>query len=499
MTVVLTGATLTLEEVLDVARGDVGVELEAAALERMERARAVAEGALAAGELVYGLSTGVGVRKRAQVGAAQQGDFNTRLILNHLVGQGEQAPDEVVRATLLVLANGFARGAGLAGPRLAQRVVAALNERRQLRIRVLGSVGQADLAQLADLARDLLGDEGRLEAGEGLALLSSNAFATGFAALAVADLERLLQAALVAGALDLEAFAANLSSINPAIARERPYPGLAATLKELGELLAGSELFEPGAARNLQDPLTFRCLPQVHGAALDALAFARTQLEVELNAAQGNPLVDVEGGQILSVGNFDSLPLATALDLLRIALAPLLTSANERMVKLLQAPLSGLPEGLSPRAGSSEDSLSEYGPAGQALTAEARLLAQPVSYELASSAHAEGIEDRMTMAPLAARRLAEMVSLGERIVTIELLVACQAIDLRQHRLGEGTRRAHALVRECVEFKNEEHPIPPTLEPLRELVRSGTLEPTILSAPPDSPATVSTAPTPATAR
>ena len=483
MTVVLTGTTLTLEQVLEVARAGAEVELEPAALERMRRAREVAERALAAGEAVYGLSTGVGVRKRAQVGVSEQGDFNTRLIQNHLVGQGDEAADEVVRATLLVLANGFARGAGLAGPRLAQRVVDALNERRRLRVRLLGSLGSADLAPLADLARDLLGDDDGLEAGEGLALLSSNAFATGFAALAVADLERLLATALVAGALDLEAFAANLSVVHPAIARERPYPGLAATLTELGELLAGSGLYEPGAARNLQDPLTFRCLPQVHGAAVDALAFARTQLELELNSAQGNPLVDVDGEQILAVGNFDPLPLATALDLLRIALAPVLTSANERMVKLLQAPLSGLPEGLSPRAGSAEDSLSEYGPAGQALTAEARLLAQPVSYELASSAHAEGIEDRMTMAPLAARRLAEMVSLGERIVTIELLVACQAIDLREHRLGDGTSRAHELVRERVQFKREEDPIPPTLEPLRELVRSGLLAPGSLTTEP----------------
>jgi len=151
-----------------------------------------------------------------------------------------------------------------------------------------------------------------------------------------------------------------------------------------------------------------------------------------------------------------------------------LTSANERMVKLLQSPLSGLPEGLSPRAGSAEDSLSEFGPAGQALTAEARLLAQPVSFELASSAHAEGIEDRATMAPLAARRLAEMTALGERIVAIELLVACQAIDLRGHGLGAGTRRAHELVRALLPFKREEDPIPASIEPLRELVRSGEL-------------------------
>ena len=474
MTVVLTGSTLGLEQVLAVARGGASVELDPAALERMARARAVADRYLAAGETVYGLSTGVGVRKRARIEVREQAAFNNRLILNHLVGQGDAAPEDAVRATLLVLANGFARGATLAGPALAERVVAALNERRHPRVRLLGSLGQADLAPMGDFAHGLLGAEAELLPGEGIALLNNNAFATGLAALAVADYERLLAAAIVAGALDLEAFAANLSVLSPAVARERPYVGIGSALADLRALLAGSALWEDGAGRNLQDPLSFRSLPQVHGAARDALGFARGQLEIELNAAQTNPLVDVEEGRILSVGNFDVLPLATALDLLRIALAPLLTTANERMVKLLQAPLSGLPEGLSPRAGSAEDSLSEFGPAGQALTAEARLLAQPVSFELASTTHAEGIEDRTTMAPLAARRVAEMTSLGERILAIELVVACQAIDLRGHPLGAGTQRAHALVRGLIPFKREEDPVPASLEPLLELVRSGAL-------------------------
>jgi histidine ammonia-lyase len=472
--VVLNGSGLGPEQVVAVARAGETVELERSAIERMERARAVADRALEDVAPVYGLSTGVGVRKRAQVAAAEQTAFNARLILNHLVGQGDPAAEDVVRATMVVLANVLARGASSAGPALAQRIVDALNERRHPEVRTLGSLGQADLAPMADLAHGLLGAGAELRPGEGLALLNNNAFATGSAALAVADCARLLDASLVAGALDLEGFAANLSIVDPAVARERPYAGIATAIADLRALLEGSDLFADGAARNLQDPLTFRCLPQVHGAALDTLRFVRGQLEIELNAAQGNPLVDVATGRILSVGNFDALPLAAALDFMRIALAPVLTSANERLVKLLQAPLTGLPEGLSERAGSAEDSLSEYGPAGQALTAEARLLAQPVSFELASSAHAEGIEDRATMAPLAARRLAEMTSLGEGIVAIELLVACQAADLRGHRLGAGTERGRALVRERVPFKREADPIPPTLEPLRELVRSGLL-------------------------
>jgi histidine ammonia-lyase len=255
----------------------------------------------------------------------------------------------------------------------------------------------------------------------------------------------------------------------------RPYPGIVHTLARFRELLEGSSLWDPGAARNLQDPLTFRCLPQVHGAVREAFAFTRAQLELELNASQENPLVLPAEDRIISVANFDILPLAAALDFLRIALAPALTSACERAAKLLQGPLTGLPDSLAPRQGLAENSLGELGVAAQALTAEARLLAQPVSFEVVTSTPAEGIEDRMTMAPLAARRLSEMVELGERLTAVELVIAAQAVDLRAPRaLGAGTRRAHALVRERVPFMGEGDPLPADLEPVRELVRSGAV-------------------------
>jgi len=305
--------------------------------------------------------------------------------------------------------------------------------------------------------------------------VNQNAFSTGSAALAFADLEGLADALDVAGALDLEAFAANLTLLHPAIAAVRPFAGLRLALERLRELLAGSSLWEPGAARNLQDPLTFRCLPQVHGALRDALAFGRGQLEIELNASQDNPLLIPDEDRIVSVANFEVLPLAAALDFLRIALAPALTSACERALKLLQGPLTGLPDGLAPRQGLAENSLGEFGVPAQALAAEARLLAQPVSFEVVSTTHAEGIEDRMTMAPLAARRLAEMVELGERLVAIELVIACQAVDLRRpERLGAGTSAAHDRVRALVPFMAEGDSVPADLEPVRDLLRLGGL-------------------------
>jgi histidine ammonia-lyase len=351
--------------------------------------------------------------------------------------------------------------------------VEALNDGRRPRVRLLGSVGVADLPQNADLAHALFG-QFPLAAREGLALVNTNAFSTGLAALAVADAERLLDTLDVAGALDLEAFGANPSLLHPAVAEVRPYAGLRHTLARLTGLLHGSYLWD-APPRNLQDPLTFRCLPQVHGAARDALGFAHGQLEIELNAAQENPFVVPAEGRIVSAGNFEILPLAAALDFLRIALAPAVTSATERLLKLMQAPQSGLPTGLSAREGLVDDTLSEFGVPAQALAAEARLLAQPVSFEQVTSTHHEGIEDRITMAPLAARRLAELVALAERLVAIELVVAAQAVDLRgRPALGAGSARAYELVRGRIAFTGEGEPPPPDLEPVVDLVRSGSL-------------------------
>jgi histidine ammonia-lyase len=473
MTVVVTGSDLTLGDVVRVAREHVPVELAPEAVARMRTARAVVERALEAGEPVYGLSTGVGVRKRVPVEANQQADFNRMLLLGHRVAQGPAAPDDAVRAAMLRLANGLAAGWAGVRPELAEHLVEALNDGHRPHVRLLGSVGVADLPQNADLAHELFA-EFPLAAREGLALVNTNAFSTGLAALAVADAERLLDTLDVAGALDLEAFAANPSILHPALGDARPYAGLRDALARLTALLEGSYLWE-AVPRNLQDPLTFRCLPQVHGAARDALRFALGQLEVELNAAQENPFVVAAEARIVSAGNFEILPLAAALDFLRIALAPAVTSAAERLLKLMQAPQSGLTTGLSAREGLVDDTLSEFGVPAQALAAEARLLAQPVSFELASSSHHEGIEDRMTMAPLAARRLAELVALAERLVAVELVVASQAIDLRgRPALGAATGRAFELVRTRVPFTGEGEPPPPDLEPVVELIRTGAL-------------------------
>lgn len=335
-------------------------------------------------------------------------------------------------------------------------------------MRLLGSLGQADLAPLADLAEGLLAGF-EPASGEAIALLNQNAFATGLGALALHDAGQLLDTLDAAAALDLEALGANPDALHPVIDAVRPSPGVRAARARLAALRAGSGV----VPRSLQDPLSFRTLPQLHGAVRDAFAFARGQVELELNAHQSNPLVVVDEGRVVSVGDFEAAGLATALDLARLALAQALGSAAERAVKLLQAPLTGLPEGLGARPGLAESALSELGIAVQALAGEARLLAAPVSLELVSTTQAEGIEDRATMAPLAGRRLAEQAELGARVAAVGLLLAAQACDLRGEPLAPRTRAVRDAVRAAAPFVDVGDPLP-DLEPLVGLVRSGAL-------------------------
>ena len=471
---VVTGETLTAADVVQVARDGRPVELDPGARDRMQAAWEITQETLLAGQPVYGLTTGVGAHKRLAMSAEQLGRFGELLLPSHRVGQGPPAPPDIVRATIVRQVNGLARGTAGVRPELAIRLCEALNAREEPEVRMLGSLGQADLAPLADLVHAVLGDAG-VTGPETLALINTNAFSTAISTLALADCRLLLESLDVAGALDLEAFAANLSVLHPAVAEVRPYPGLAASLARLRRLLEGSYLWQEGAARNLQDPLTFRNLAHVHGAAREALAHAEAMLAIELNAAQHNPLLVADERRFVSVANFDVSPLAAAVDLVRIALAPVVTSACERALKLLGSHYSGLPLGLCADPDEPEDALSEFGVAIAALTAEARLLAPPVSYELSTTGVAEGIEDRMTMAPLGGRRLAEMVGLGHRIAAIELVIAAQAVDLRRPpALGAATGRLHALVREAIPFTGRGMPPPHDLVPLLDLLRSGAV-------------------------
>jgi histidine ammonia-lyase len=278
----------------------------------------------------------------------------------------------------------------------------------------------------------------------------------------------------IAAALSFEAFLANLSVIHPAAARARPHSGLERAMSRLRELLEDSRLWQPGAARNLQDPLSIRCVPQTHGALYDALSVVRGLMEIELNSAADNPLVLVEESAIVSVGNFDVSSLAMAFDYLRVGIAHAAQVANERAQKLLWRHFSGLPTGLAWQDGPT-GGLRPLGREFAALASEARLLANPVSLDYRGQL-AEGVEDHASMAPLSVSTTSALVSLVHRLIALELIVAAQAVDLRggPEGLGGGTGRAYSVVRGYAGTLTDETDWNADLEGLSRLVADGAL-------------------------
>jgi histidine ammonia-lyase len=434
----------------------------------------------------------VGSLSRYRVPLENLEQFSAKLVSRHTTHQGAEVPPEVVRAMMVTRANGMAKGGVGVRTELVQAIVDALNAGVHPVVRLGGSVGQADLAEMAEIGQVLIGrgeadyegrrmpgaealaaaglEPARLKAKEGLALISANGVTMGHGSLVLADVAGLLDAFDVTAALSLEAFGGNLSTIHPEAARMRPHPGQARAADRLREMLSGSYLWRPGAARNLQDPLSFRCVPQTHGACYDAHAYARGTMEVEINAASDNPLVLLGDQSIISVGNFDVVALAVAFDLLRVAVAQVVHLANERIQKHLWSQFSGLPTGLAARDG--DEGLRPLGYASASLAAEARLLANPVSLEYRGQI-AEGIEDHASMAPLGVRKTEELVEVARRMAALELTVATRAVDLRgRPRLGAGTGVACGMARGFAAADPEEQW--PDIDGLAAVISSGEL-------------------------
>ena len=478
MSVVVSGFDLSAADVVAVARARSGVTLADGVRERLDAACRTLDRALASGTPVYCVSVGAGASKASSVDPGARERFEHLLVRNGMVGQGPPVSPDAVRATLLVVVNLLASGRSAARAETVQRLVDALNGDRLPHVPLLGSLGQADLAPLSHLVSGILGGE-PLAPGEAVALTSTNAFSTALATLALHDAHALLTTQAATAGLAFEGFRANPSPLHPAVDEVRPFPGLMRARRDLEQVLAGSRLSEPDGPRNLQDPLSYRNAAHVLGAAHDAVDHARGQLAIELNAHQSNPLVLTGADEVVSVANFETLPLALALDYARLGLAAAITCAAERVVKLLQSSHSGLPHGLRHAPGA-EPALDVFAHTAVALAGEARLLAAPVSNELPSSSLEEGIEDRMTFAPLAARRLAEQTALGMRIAVIELVCAGEAIEIRRARgesidpLGAGAAEAHDLLRRRLPAVGLLGEIPTDLEPLLADLTGGAL-------------------------
>jgi histidine ammonia-lyase len=502
-TIVLSGEGLTVDDVLAVARGGARVELDPAALLRVRAARDVVDRVLASGESVYGLNTGLGSLSRHRIPLEEIARFSFATVADQVSSYGRPLPTDVVRAMMLSRVNGMVKAGVGVRRELIELLVAVLNAGIHPVVRMVGSVGQGDLSEMADIGKVLIGRgyatyedatlQGAkalaraglqpiaLEPKEALALISANGVTMGRGSLVLIDAADLLESMQIAAALSFEAFAANLSIIHPAASRLRPHSGQATASIRLRELLAESQLWRPDAARNLQDPLSIRCVPQTHGAVYDVLSVARGLMEIELNSAGDNPLVVIEEDSIVSVGNFDVTSLAMAFDFVRLGLAHAVAVANERVQKLLWPHFSGLPAMLAAEDGPT-GGLRPLGRSFAALASEARFLANPVSLDYRGQL-AEGIEDHASMAPLAVSTTSNLVGLAHRLVALELIMAAQGVDLRggPSRLGRGTARAYELVREFAGTLRDETEWNANLEGLATLVGEGKLAATVAGA------------------
>jgi len=485
----LGGRPLEPADVAAVARGRRAV-LGEAARHRMLASRAVLERALARGDLIYGVSTGVGAIKTVPIGADGQALFQTLLLRAHSVGHGDPAPAEFVRAAMLVRAAGLAVGVAGVRPELADAFCRALDSPVSPHVHQFGSVGQADLSQMAEIGLALIGygEQGAGLAGQGYrpialepreahAIVNSNAFSVGIACLALERAGRSLRALDASAAVSLEALVGNVDAVHPAVVAVRPYPGAADTVQRLRALLAdGALLLGERRPRAMQDPLAFKVVPQTHGAVRDALAHCTAALRVELGSSGDSPIVVADEDRAICTGNHDITPIAIALDYGRLALAQAVTIANERVQKLLDGTFTGLATGLRADPLAPHDSLSLVGHGAASLAAEARLLAQPVTLEQPTSGLAEGIEDRITMAPTGARRLYEMAGMANRLAAVELTCAAQALDLRGRadELGAGTRTAYRATRKAVPFVAAGEAPRPDLDALERWLASDEL-------------------------
>ncbi|GAA4287649.1 aromatic amino acid ammonia-lyase [Georgenia daeguensis] len=462
--VTITESPLSIEQLLAVVRG-ARVELDDGARGRIAAGRAVVEKALDAGDAVYGLTTQVGHGKDTRLTEEEIRGEQLFLVMSHSGGIGARLPTDVVRAALAVRLNGIARGGSGAGVAVAEVLAAMLNARVHPVAPEISSVGAGDLGPMASMAQVAVG-AGRAEhrgqvlpggealrrAGitplvlggkDGLALISANAVSVGHAALVVDRAERAAQAADLAAALSMEATGANLSVLHPSVARAKGIAGQTATADHLRGLLAGSALTRPDAARSVQDALSFRVVPQVHGALREYVTAARHAVTAELNAAADNPLVSVDEGTLLSNGNFHPMVLAIGFDALRIALAHVGQLSERRMAHLWDA-FFRTAQGPPPSA--------VYGLqlryTAAALLPELLQAAAPATLD--TPPLDLGVEDHATGAPLAVRRTDQALGMLEDLLAIEALLAHDVVAQSAFPVtGAGTADFLNTVKEAV--------------------------------------------------
>ncbi len=487
---------LTLARLEAVARGAAPRRLDGPARERIRAARAVVEDAVARGEAVYGVTTGIGDLAGVRIAPADAERLQLNLLRSHAVGAGEPLPEEVVRAMMLLLAASLARGHSGVRAELVELVLALLDRGVAPVVPSRGSVGSSgDLAPLAHLGLVLVGEGEatfggerrsgaealraagleplRLTAKEGLAIINGTHLMAAVGGLAVTDAGRLLSAATVACALSLEAFKGSTVPFDARLQDVRPQPGQARVAARLRELLAGSPVVASHAdCGRVQDPYTLRCAPQVIGAVADALGYVQAAVERELSAVTDNPLVFPEDGDVVNGGNFHGQPLSLPLDHLALAVTELASYSERRTYALLSPSYAELPRFLSPTPGLGTGlMIAQY--AAAALVNECQVLAHPAG--AGSIPTSAGQEDFNSMGAWAALKARTVVEHAARVIATELVCACQGLEFhRPLRTTPPLEEALAAVREIVPRVEEDRSLAEEIGRLADAIRTGEL-------------------------
>ena len=500
MSVVLSGNELTFSQLYDVALRAETVSLAPAAIERMNASRAVVERLVASGATAYGINTGFGKLASVRISPEQVRQLQVNLVRSHACGVGAALSEAETRAMMLLRANAIAKGLSGVRPRIVETLCQMLNAKVHPMIPSQGSVGASgDLAPLAHLAQVVIG-EGRanfrgeilpggeamkragitpvaLEAKEGLSLLNGTQGMLALLSLALHEADILVDSADVAASLSLDALRGSPGAFDARIMHARAYAGAATTARNLANLNEGSQIRESHRSAEkdtrVQDAYSLRCAPQVHGAVRDSLAQAREIAAVELNSATDNPLVfvrDANNGDIISGGNFHGQPLAMAADQVAIAIATLGGIVERRIEQMTNPLTSMLPAFLTPEPGLNSGFMVAQVTAA-ALTSENKALATPHSVDSISTSGNQ--EDYVSMGMSGARRLERMLVNLRYTIAIELLCACQGIDLLAPlQTGTLAKKAFALVRAKSGEVTQDRPLAPDIEAMAALVADG---------------------------
>ncbi len=470
--ITLDGNSLTLAQVIDVARHQATVSISADAVEAVNVSRKIIDDIVESKKVTYGVNTGFGSLVKVSVPQEETRQIQENLIRTHSTGFGNPLKADEVKAIMLIRINSLLKG--YSGIRLLtiETLMNMLNKGVVPFIPEKGSLGASgDLAQLSHMVLPMLGlgkayYKGELLAGkeamnragvtvihleakEGLALINGTTVLTGIGALATYDAIELLKISDIAAALSLEVHNGIINAFDEEIHIIRPHSGQLATARNIRRLLTGSTLTTPATADRVQDPYTLRCIPQVHGANKDTIAYVKEKVDIELNSVTDNPIV-TRSGQVISGGNFHGEPLAQPFDFLGIGAAEIGNISERRVERLVNTTLSGLPSFLVKHPGvNSGFMITQY--AAASLVSENKILAHPASVD--SIASSENQEDFVSMGTTAARTARDIVANSQRVVATELMAACQGIDfvLDRGALGVGTKIAYDFFRQHVNF------------------------------------------------